>query len=415
MREFDLIVIGGGPAGMMAAGTAARRGHSVALLEKMEKLGRKLRITGKGRCNLTNSKPQAEILEKVRSNADFFAYSLSEFSNLDTIDFFERNGLEINIERGSRVFPASGKAWDVADCLKDWIEESGVNVFCNSKVTAIERNGNIGFKLTVNEKSETWSYYCKKIIIATGGVSYPATGSTGDGYMFASRLGHNIEEVRPALVALETDKKYLPELKRLELKNVNLDLIIDGESIDERFGQMMFTEFGIDGPIVLQLSRQVVDALIEERDVVLSLDLKPTLSKKTLQERIARELPEISRGGMVKVLLEKMMPRPMIRPVCSEAGVDPKLFVDKLTDEQKLALINTMKDFRLKITDYRPFEEAIVTAGGVDCSQVNPRTLESKLEKGIYFAGEVLDIDADTGGYNLQIAFSTGYVAGLLK
>jgi predicted Rossmann fold flavoprotein len=178
---------------------------------------------------------------------------------------------------------------------------------------------------------------------------------------------------------------------------------------------MMFTEFGIDGPIVLQLSRQVVDALIEERDVVLSLDLKPTLSKKTLQERIARELPEISRGGMVKVLLEKMMPRPMIRPICNEAGVDPKLFVDKLTDEQKLALINTMKDFRLKITDYRPFEEAIVTAGGVDCSQVNPRTLESKIAKGIYFAGEVLDIDADTGGYNLQIAFSTGYVAGLLK
>jgi predicted Rossmann fold flavoprotein len=415
MREFDLIVIGGGPAGMMAAGTAARRGVKVALIEKMEKLGRKLRITGKGRCNLTNSKTQEEILEKVRANAEFFSHSLKEFSNMDTIDFFERNGLEISIERGGRVFPASGKAWDVADCLKEWIEESGVSIFYNSKVCAIERNGSIGYKLIVTEKSETWSYYCKKIIIATGGVSYPATGSTGDGYLLANRMGHRIEEVRPALVALETDKKYLPELKRLELKNVNLDLIIDGQSIDERFGQMMFTEFGIDGPIVLQLSRQIVDALIEERDVVLSLDLKPTLSKKTLQDRIAREIEDITRGGMVKVLMEKMMPRPMIRPVCTEAGVDPKLFVDKLTEEQKMALINTMKDFRLQITDYRPFEEAIVTAGGVDCSQINPRTLESRIEKGIYFAGEVMDIDADTGGYNLQIAFSTGYVAGLLK
>ena len=415
MREFDLIVIGGGPAGMMAAGTAARRGVKVALIEKMEKLGRKLRITGKGRCNLTNSKTQEEILEKVRANAEFFSHSLKEFSNMDTIDFFERNGLEISIERGGRVFPASGKAWDVADCLKEWIEESGVSIFYNSKVCAIERNGSIGYKLIVTEKSETWSYYCKKIIIATGGVSYPATGSTGDGYLLANRMGHRIEEVRPALVALETDKKYLPELKRLELKNVNLALIIDGQSIDERFGQMMFTEFGIDGPIVLQLSRQIVDALIEERDVVLSLDLKPTLSKKTLQDRIAREIEDITRGGMVKVLLEKMMPRPMIRPVCTEAGVDPKLFVDKLTEEQKMALINTMKDFRLQITDYRPFEEAIVTAGGVDCSQINPRTLESRIEKGIYFAGEVMDIDADTGGYNLQIAFSTGYVAGLLK
>ncbi len=415
MREFDLIVIGGGPAGMMAAGTAARRGVKVALIEKMEKLGRKLRITGKGRCNLTNSKTQEEILEKVRANAEFFSHSLKEFSNMDTIDFFERNGLEISIERGGRVFPASGKAWDVADCLKEWIEESGVSIFYNSKVCAIERNGSIGYKLIVTEKSETWSYYCKKIIIATGGVSYPATGSTGDGYLLANRMGHRIEEVRPALVALETDKKYLPELKRLELKNVNLDLIIDGQSIDERFGQMMFTEFGIDGPIVLQLSRQIVDALIEERDVVLSLDLKPTLSKKTLQDRIAREIEDITRGGMVKVLMEKMMPRPMVRPVCTEAGVDPKLFVDKLTEEQKMALINTMKDFRLQITDYRPFEEAIVTAGGVDCSQINPRTLESRIEKGIYFAGEVMDIDADTGGYNLQIAFSTGYVAGLLK
>jgi predicted Rossmann fold flavoprotein len=221
MREFDLIVIGGGPAGMMAAGTAARRGVKVALIEKMEKLGRKLRITGKGRCNLTNSKTQEEILEKVRANAEFFSHSLKEFSNMDTIDFFERNGLEISIERGGRVFPASGKAWDVADCLKEWIEESGVSIFYNSKVCAIERNGSIGYKLIVTEKSETWSYYCKKIIIATGGVSYPATGSTGDGYLLANRMGHRIEEVRPALVALETDKKYLPELKRLELKAVD--------------------------------------------------------------------------------------------------------------------------------------------------------------------------------------------------
>lgn len=415
MREYDVIVIGAGPAGLMAAGRAAENGHKTAILEKMEKPARKLRITGKGRCNITNIKPENEVLAKVRTNAPFFKISLEAFSNQDTVNFFRENGLELEVERGGRVFPASGDAWDVADTLEHWVRGKNVPIFVNSRVTGIFHNENLGFKITVTQKNENWTYYAKKIVIATGGITYPATGSTGDGYNWAHDLGHKIEPLRPSLVPLEIESEYMNDLAGLELKNINFELIINGEPTDERFGDMSFTRFGVTGPVILQLSRDIVDALIEEYDVVASIDLKPALTEAVLVERITREMEGITRGGTAKVLLQKLIPRELIYAVGRTAGLEPSLFVDKIEPQQIKNLIKTLKDFRIKISDYRPIEEAIVTAGGVDVSEVDPFTMESKIVKGIYFAGEILDIDADTGGYNLQIAFSTGYVAGALK
>ena len=374
-QPFDVIVIGAGAAGMMAAGTAARSGRRVLLIEKMEKSGRKVRITGKGRCNVTNARPAEEFADQVRTNAEFFKVAFSEFNNRAAIKFFERAGVKLDIERGDRVFG----------------------------VKYINRRG-------FERKEE-----CAQVILATGGVSYPATGSTGDGYAFAADLGHTIEPLRPSLTPLLSSHAQMRYLDKVLLRNVRATLYVDNEPVREEFGEIGFSDRGIEGAVALRMSRDAVDALIEEKRVKLVLDLKPALTEEVLHERIAREIAGLQPNEFFGELLRKLVPKPLVMPLAQEVDIRANCYVGKITEEQITRLVRTLKGLTFPITDYAPFEYAVVTAGGVRCDEVNPYTMESLKVKGLYFAGEVLDIDANTGGYNLQIAFSTGRLAGSLK
>ena len=371
---YDVIIIGAGAAGMMAAGTAAQNGKKVLVIEKMEKAGRKIRITGKGRCNLTNARPPEEFAEQVRTNADFFATAFAEFNNRATIRFFERRGLKLDFERGDRVFPRSGKAWDVANTLEEWCRDNGVEFWFHTRVTGLMTLGGKIFGVRyMNRRGFERKEEAARVIVATGGVSYPATGSTGDGYTFASEAGHDIEPLRPSLTPLVSLHPQLRELHKLLLRNIRATLFIDGEAVREEFGEIGFSERGIEGAVALRMSRDAVE------------------------------------------LLRKLLPKPLVMPVCKELDIQSKTYVKKIGDKEIDRLIALLKGFVLPISDYAPFEYAVVTAGGVRCDEVNRYTMESLKVKGLYFAGEVLDLDANTGGYNLQIAFSTGRLAGQLK
>lgn len=401
---------------MMAAGVAASAGKKTLLVEKMEKPGRKVRITGKGRCNLTNACERGEFLAKVRTNADFFATSFALFDNQATIDFFRNEGVKIAVERGGRVFPDSGKAHDIANALADWATESGAEVMLNTDVISIRTLGDRVNGVRVKTKRGFERVIeCDNVILCTGGASYPATGSTGDGYGFAHTLGHRIEEVRPALTSLQSRSALARDLNGLKLKNVAVKLEIDGEGAAEEFGEMEFGSRGLEGAVILRLSRRAVDALIDERQVAITLDLKAALTPEVISARIDRETEELGDDGKVSELLRKLMPQPMMAPFAKEAGVGLNMPLARLEAAQKESIIATLKCLRIPVDDYGPFDMAVVTAGGVDVSEVDPATMQSKLVRGLYFAGEVLDIDADTGGYNLQVAFSTGHLAGQLK
>lgn len=416
IRPYDVIVVGAGAAGMMAAGTAARTGKKVLLLEKMDKSGRKVRISGKGRCNVTNARPPEEFASMVRTNADFFAKAFSEFNNITTIRFFEKAGVKLDIERGDRVFPQSGKAWDIANALLAYCFENGVKIEYNIEVTEIMTVCGKVFGVRYrNKRGFERKEECPQVILATGGVSYPGTGSTGDGYAFAADLGHTIEPVRPSLTPLVSSHPQMEYIDKVLLRNVNATLYIDDEPVCQEFGEVGFSERGIDGAVALRMSRNAVDALIDERSVKLSLDLKPALSEEVLRDRIARETADMEPTEFFGELLRKLVPKPLVMPLSQELDIHSKSYVSKLTEAEIERVIKTLKGWTFPITDYAPFEFAIVTAGGVSCEEVNPDTMESLKIKGLYFAGEVLDLDANTGGYNLQIAFSTGHLAGMLK
>ena len=413
---YDVIVIGAGAAGMMAAATAARSGKQVLLMEKMEKAGRKIRISGKGRCNLTNARPPEEFREAIRTNADFFDVAFAEFNNLATIRFFERQKVKLEIERGQRVFPKSGKAWDIANALEDYCRDNGVEIVFNAQVTEIlTLEGKVYGVRYRNKRGFERKEEADNIIIATGGVSYPGTGSTGDGYDFADSVGHTIEEVRPSLTPLRTSHPQRKYLDGLLLKNINAKLYIDGELAREEFGEISFSERGIEGAVALRVSRDAVDALIDERRVKLVIDMKPALTEEILFERIKREISEMQPDEFFSELLRKLVPKHLVMPIAHEMDVHSKNYIRKVTDEEIHRLIKILKGMVFPIDDYAPFEYAVVTAGGVRCDEVNKYTMESLKVKGLYFAGEVLDLDANTGGYNLQIAFSTGRLAGQLK
>ena len=413
---YDVIVIGAGAAGMMAAATAARGGKQVLLMEKMEKAGRKIRISGKGRCNLTNARPPEEFREAIRTNADFFDVAFAEFNNLATIRFFERQKVKLEIERGQRVFPKSGKAWDIANALEDYCRDNGVEIVFNAQVTEIMTlDGKVYGVRYRNKRGFERKEEAANVIIATGGVSYPGTGSTGDGYDFADSVGHTIEEVRPSLTPLRTSHPQRKYLDGLLLKNINAKLYIDGELAREEFGEISFSERGIEGAVALRVSRDAVDALIDERRVKLVIDMKPALTEEILFERIKREIEEMQPDEFFSELLRKLVPKHFVMPIAHEMDVHSKNYIRKVTDEEIHRLIKILKGMVFPIDDYAPFEYAVVTAGGVRCDEVNKYTMESLKVKGLYFAGEVLDLDANTGGYNLQIAFSTGRLAGQLK
>ncbi len=403
----QVIVIGGGPAGLMAAGQAASMGADVLLLEKMDWPGRKLQITGKGRCNITNIAEMEDFVAHFGANGRFLRGAFYRFFSEDLLALLADLDVETVTERGGRVFPASEEAGDVVDALVKWVRGLGVVIRTKTRVKhlLVEDGRIIGVQ--VGEKT----YRADSVIVATGGLSYPGTGSTGDGYYLAEGVGHGIVPVRPALVPIKTAGDTAKELQGLSLRNVNVTLWVDGKKGAEEFGEMLFTHFGVSGPVILTLSRQVVDALLGKQPVSLSIDLKPALDEKKLDARLLRDFDQKGKQHFQRILKD-LLPQSMI-PVCADlVGIPPDKPGHQITSKERGRLRSWLKDFRLEVTGFQPIAQAIVTAGGVDIREVDPRTMASRLVEGLYFAGEVLDIDADTGGYNLQAAFSTGWLAG---
>jgi len=404
---------------LMAAGQAADLGAETLLLEKMNRPGRKLRITGKGRCNLTNIAALPEFIAHFGPNGRFLRQALSRFFTPDLVAFFEELGVRTVTERGGRIFTASDKALEVVDALVQWNRECGVTLRTRRQVEEllVEEGRVVGVRVLRGSSRKGRSsveqrvYNADAVIIATGGASYPDTGSTGDGYRLSESAGHTIVPIRPALVPLETAGDIAPRLRNLHLRGVNVRMRINGKKKAEAFGEMIFTHFGLSGPIILSLSRQVVDALRLGRKVILSVDLKPALDEHKLDMRLLRDLDKHGKRQF-RMLLIGLLPRKLI-PICIEmTGIPPDRKGSQITAQERRQLRMWLKNFQMYVSGYRPFTEAIITAGGVDTREVDPRTMASRLVKGLFFAGEVLDVDGDTGGYNLQASFSTGWVAG---
>ncbi|NLE45734.1 MAG: NAD(P)/FAD-dependent oxidoreductase [Chloroflexi bacterium] len=408
MQQRQIVVVGAGPAGLMAAGQAAMQGAPTLLIEKMERPARKLRITGKGRCNITNVAPLNSFIEHFGANGRFLRQAFARFFTQDLLHFLEEQGISTVTERGGRVFPASEQAQDVVDALVAWTQRCGVELMSGTPIGRIilDKGRAIGVQSVSGD-----TYAANAVVIATGGASYPATGSTGDGYRLAASVGHTIVPVRPALVPLETSGEVAQRLQGLSLRNVSAAVCIDGRETSRAFGEMLFTHFGVSGPIILSLSRQVVDGLQSGRRVEISIDLKPALDDAVLNARLLRDFDSHGKQQFHTVL-KGLLPRKLI-PICTDQTEIPRdKQAHQITAEERKRLHNWLKGFRLQVSGHRSFDEAIVTAGGVDVREVDPRTMESKRVMGLYFAGETLDVDADTGGYNLQAAFSTGWLAG---
>lgn len=402
-----VIVIGGGAAGMMAAIQAAQNGASVLLLEKNNRVGRKLSITGKGRCNITNAADISEIIKNIPGNGKFLNSVLRAFNSTDVINFFESIGVKTKVERGNRVFPVSDKASDVVNALICRMTELGVELRTSSKVTDILIENNRVTGVQLDDKVE----YADIVILAVGGASYPATGSTGDGFKMAEKLGHTVTKILPALVPLETEETFVKDLQGLSLRNVKVTLLADNKKIAEEFGEMLFTHFGVSGPIILTLSRKAAFLLDESKNVEISVNLKPALTPEQVAARVLRDFDKYKRKSAKNALVD-LLPNTLIPIVLDLAYIDEDKHIDSVTQVERRRLVETLRDFRMTITKTRPIEEAIVTAGGVSTKEINPKTMESKLIKGLYFAGEVVDVDGFTGGFNLQAAFSMGYAAG---
>lgn len=402
-----ITVIGGGVAGLMAAGQAAEEGVDTLLLEKMKRPARKLCITGKGRCNITNIVELPDFIAHFGKTGRFLRQAFWRFFTPDLMDFFKALGLELVTERGGRVFPASGRALDVLEVLLQWLGRSGVQIKLSSKVDGLTM---INQRIT-GVVSRGREIPCDAVILATGGASFPATGSTGDGYRLAESAGHNVVPIRPALVPLETSGDAAGKMAGLNLRNINVRMLVNNKRRKEAFGEMIFTEFGVTGPVILTLSGEAVDAMRDGHKITLSIDLKPGLDEKKLDARLLRDIA--SRGKeQVRSFLGGLLPREMI-PVCLNlTEIPPDGQASRISAKERRRLLTWLKDFRLEVTGYRPLAEAIITAGGIDTREVDPRTMESRLTKGLFIAGELLDIHADTGGYNLQAAFSTGWLAG---
>ncbi|MFA9465747.1 MAG: NAD(P)/FAD-dependent oxidoreductase [Velocimicrobium sp.] len=402
-----VIVVGGGPAGMIAAIYAAKNGNKVVLLEKNEKLGKKLYITGKGRCNITNACDTEELFDQIISNSKFLYSAFYGFSNFDVIDFFEKEGLKTKIERGNRVFPLSNHSSDVIKTLQGKLKELDVDIKLHANVTDIQINHGKWEAVIVNKKEKIEG---DRLIIATGGLSYPVTGSTGDGYQFAKKMGHKITKLSPSLVPFNIKEDYVKELQGLSLKNIEAKITADGREIYREFGEMLFTHFGVSGPLILSGSAYA-STYVGHKKLELILDLKPALTWEQLDARILREFDEFI-NKQYKNSLERLLPRKLISVIISLSKIDPEKKVNLITKEERQHLIAAIKRMKLSIESMREYNEAIITQGGISVKEINPSTMESKMMKDVYFAGEALDLDAVTGGYNLQIAWSTGFLAG---
>ena len=411
-----VIVVGGGPAGMMAAITAAENGNEVIIIEKMSSLGRKLLITGKGRCNITSSLYMSEFIKNTPGNGKFLYSAFQNYTNKDIIEFLKEQGLEVKEERGNRIFPITDKSVDVLNCFIKKIKE--LNIQCKLDTTVekiLVQNNEIIAVRTNKEMIKT-----NKVILATGGKSYPLTGSTGDGYNIAKSLGHTIEKIKPSLVPLEVyEKEYCQSLQGLSLRNIEIKIIDKDKkkTIYEDFGEMIFTHFGISGPTILSASAHLIkykdiDYLLKKKNIVINIDLKPALSEEQLDERILRDFKEF-KNKQFKHSLDKLLPKKIIPLIIKLSKINEDKKVNEITKEERKKIVELLKNFTITIKDFRPVEEAIITCGGISTKEINPKTMESKIIKGLYFAGEIIDVDAYTGGFNLQIAYSTGYTAGM--
>jgi predicted Rossmann fold flavoprotein len=404
-----VIIIGGGAAGLVAGISARGTGADVVILEKMPKVGRKLLITGKGRCNITNKCSIDELIKNIPGNGRFLYSAFQHFTNDDMINLLEKNGLATKVERGNRVFPQSDKAMDVVDTLRKIFLEAGGEIFTNHAVTKIKMVQN---KIVLVECGKKASFTADAFVLATGGASYPGTGSTGDGYRIAQELGHTIVPLRPSLVPLDCPPASVKALQNLALKNVTASLLVNGKIVGKEFGEMSFTDFGVTGPIILSLSEKM--PLVKEgvaQKIALEIDLKPALSEEQLDNRVQRDFKEFSRKHLANGL-SKLLPMSMIPEIIKASQISPDKEINQITKAERQQLVQALKHFTLTITGVRPIAEAIVTAGGISLKEVNPKTLASKLISNLFLAGEVLDINGYTGGFNLQAAFSSGYVAG---
>ena len=405
----NVVITGGGPAGMMAAITAARRGFKVTLVEKNEKLGKKLFITGKGRCNITNAGDSEDLFNSIVTNRKFMFSSFNGFSNYDTLGFFDELGLQIKIERGNRVFPESDHSSDVIGALNRELKRLSVDVRLNTEVKDIIVNGGKATGVVVKCSGKESTIQADNVIVATGGNSYQSTGSTGDGYRFARKLGHSVTPIVPALVPFNVAEDWESDLQGLSLKNVSI-VVLDGkQEIYSDFGEMLFTHFGVSGPLILSAS-SFAARRIKEHPLKLIIDLKPALSQEQLDERILRDF-DVEKNKAFKNSLDKLLPKKMIPVIVRLSDIDGNKKVNEITKQERQRLVSLIKGLELTLTGLRGFNEAIITQGGINVREINPTTMESKLVKNLYFAGEVLDVDALTGGFNLQIAWSTGYAA----
>lgn len=409
MKAFDAIIIGAGPAGMMAAIRARERGRRVLLVERNRTPGAKLLISGKGRCNLTNSSDISDFLEKFSASRDFLRNSFAKFFNTDLISFFEDARLRLKTERGGRVFPESDRAEDALNALEAKLKSRNIEFLPGERAREItvKDNNTIEGIITYSRKK----FLAPHVALTTGGISYPGTGSTGDGYKIAEKLGHKIIPPKPALVPLIVKEMFIADWQGISLKNVRVTLFANGKKIDERFGEMLFTHFGLSGPIILDMSSSVSDALGVRKRVELSINFKPALDHKKLNARLLREFSE-NTGKSIKNVCKNLLPRGIIGRFLEYSRIDANKGVSQITATERRRLINALFDLRLNIKGVMPAEDGIVTRGGVDTKEINPKTMESKLVKGLFFAGEIIDVDAKTGGYNMQAAFSTGWVCG---
>jgi predicted Rossmann fold flavoprotein len=410
MKEYDVVVIGAGAAGLIAAGRAAELDGKVLLLEKMERAGRKLLITGKGRCNITNDAPQGDFYDHIYPNARFLKHAFATFFFHDIIRLLEKNGLETVVERGGRVFPATNSSADVVKALLKWVNAGHVEIRYGQRVEHLIISDGQVQGLVVNTGGKSFDLPARKIILCTGGCSYPATGSTGDGHRIAAKAGHSIETPRPALVPVETEGNLAQQLQGLSLKNVKAVVWVNGKKLKEEFGEMLFTHFGLSGPIILSLSRFVVDELLKKNPVEITVDLKPALDEVKLDKRLLRDLDENGKRKLENIF-RLWLPSSMIPVFLEELGIDGQKEGHQVNAKERKKILLMMKNFPFRVSGYRSFREAIITAGGIATGEIDSKTMESKLVKNLFFAGEVIDLDADTGGFNLQIAFSTAWLA----
>lgn len=407
---MKVIIIGGGPAGMIAGISAAKSGNKVTIIEKMNSCGKKLLITGKGRCNITNNTDINGFIENTPCNGRFLYGALNNFDNYDIIDLLENEGVKTKVERGGRVFPVSDRAISVLDALLRILKELNVQISTNSEVENIIVNDGAvqGVKLATGEELKA-----DKVILATGGKSYPVTGSTGDGYRLAKEIGHTVTDIKPSLIPLTSNSKACSQLQGLSLRNVSIELKNNDKVIYKDFGEMLFTHYGVSGPVILSASAHLIrykniDELLKSNSIKLEIDLKPALTEEKLDLRILRDFEEV-KNKEFKNSLDKLLPQKLIPVVMEKTKINPYKRVNEITKEERHRVVKTLKCFEISINGIRPIEEAIITSGGISTKEINPKTMESKIVKGLYFAGEVIDVDSLTGGFNLQIAWSTRF------